>query len=345
MAHELGHALLHKGVNTPFLRNVTTGTFIPRIEKEANQFAFKLLLNNFANDEAMTKYQIPDTLSLPDEMERFIKKQKEISMIFKTKMLTIIFLSIVILSACTNINLSKYDSENPMVISHRGSPVDYPEHSFAGYDDAINKGSRYIEQDLILSKDNKLVVSHDNNLKRTLGIDINISDTNYNELKKYKFKNGEHLHLLNDVFKKYGNDVNYVIETKQSGNKNHLMENELLNVVNGYNLENNIILQSFSLESLNYMNKKDNTIPQMLLLDDKKSENINTIIDTIPTNVKIITLSGNKMNKKTVDVIKKTDRLAMAYTLNTKTQIEKARQLKLDGFFTNETERALENKK
>ncbi|WP_218066799.1 hypothetical protein, partial [Brochothrix thermosphacta] len=87
------------------------------------------------------------------------------------------------------------------------------------------------------------------------------------------------------------------------------------------------------------------TIPQMLLLDDKKSENINTIIDTIPTNVKIITLSGNKMNKKTVDVIKKTDRLAMAYTLNTKTQIEKARQLKLDGFFTNETERALENKK
>ncbi|WP_141691166.1 glycerophosphodiester phosphodiesterase, partial [Brochothrix thermosphacta] len=136
-----------------------------------------------------------------------------------------------------------------------------------------------------------------------------------------------------------------VIETKQSGNKNHLMENELLNVVNGYNLENNIILQSFSLESLNYKNKKDNTIPQMLLLDDKKSENINTIIDTIPTNVKIITLSGNKMNKKTVDVIKKTDRLAMAYTLNTKTQIEKARQLKLDGFFTNETERALENKK
>lgn len=266
-------------------------------------------------------------------------------MIFKTKMLSVIFLSIVILSACTNINLSKYNSDNPMIISHRGSPVDYPEHSFAGYDDAINKGSQYIEQDLILSKDNKLVVSHDNNLKRTLGIDINISDTNYNELKKYKFKNGEHLHLLNDVFKKYGNDVNYVIETKQSGNKNHLMENELLNVVNDYNLENNIILQSFSLESLNYMNKKDNAIPQMLLLDDKKSENINTIIDTIPTNVKIITLNGNKMNKKTVDVIKKTDRLAMAYTLNTTTQIEKARQLKLDGFFTNETERALENKK
>lgn len=266
-------------------------------------------------------------------------------MLYKTKILSILFLSIVILSACTNINLSKYDSDNPMVISHRGSPVDYPEHSFAGYDDAINKGSKYIEQDLILSKDNKLVVSHDNNLKRTLGIDINISDTNYNELKKYKFDNGEHLHLLNDIFEKYGNDVNYVVETKQSGNKNHLMENELLDVINNYKLEKNVILQSFSLESLNYMNKKDNDIPQMLLLDDKKSEHVNDIIDTIPTNVKIITLSGNKMNKKSVDLIKKTDRLAMAYTLNTKKQIEKARQIKLDGFFTNETERALENKK
>nr|WP_150959313.1 ImmA/IrrE family metallo-endopeptidase [Aneurinibacillus sp. XH2] len=42
-AHELGHALLHPDVNTPFLRRNTLFS-IDRIEKEANQFAVELLM-------------------------------------------------------------------------------------------------------------------------------------------------------------------------------------------------------------------------------------------------------------------------------------------------------------
>lgn len=56
-----------------------------------------------------------------------------------------------------------------LIASHRGTPMKFPEHSFAGYDYAIKHGGKYIEQDIILSKDGHLVDSHDNNLKRTLG--------------------------------------------------------------------------------------------------------------------------------------------------------------------------------
>lgn len=42
-AHELGHSVLHRGVNTPFLKRNTLFS-VDRIEKEANTFAVELLL-------------------------------------------------------------------------------------------------------------------------------------------------------------------------------------------------------------------------------------------------------------------------------------------------------------
>ena len=42
-AHELGHALLHKGISTPYLKRYTLFS-IGRIERQANTFAVELLL-------------------------------------------------------------------------------------------------------------------------------------------------------------------------------------------------------------------------------------------------------------------------------------------------------------
>ena len=46
------------------------------------------------------------------------------------------------------------------VYSHRGSAGPL-EHSFQAYDDAINAGSHNIEQDIVISSDGVLYVSHD----------------------------------------------------------------------------------------------------------------------------------------------------------------------------------------
>lgn len=42
-AHELGHSILHKGINTPFLKKNTLFS-VDKIEMEANTFAVELLL-------------------------------------------------------------------------------------------------------------------------------------------------------------------------------------------------------------------------------------------------------------------------------------------------------------
>ena len=50
-AHELGHAVLHKKVNTPFMRQ-NTFLSVEKIEREANRFAAHLLIS----DEILLDY-------------------------------------------------------------------------------------------------------------------------------------------------------------------------------------------------------------------------------------------------------------------------------------------------
>lgn len=106
------------------------------------------------------------------------------------------------------IHLTDYTASNPLIMAHRGSPLQYPEHSYAGYSNALKNGANFIEQDIILSKDNHLIVSHANNLKVNFGKNINITDSNYATLRKLHMKNGEKIHALNSVFFKYKDHTN-----------------------------------------------------------------------------------------------------------------------------------------
>jgi len=68
--HELGHAILHTKINTPFLR-ANTFYSIDKIEREANEFAVNLLLYDKILQDYETKYHILRENGIPYEMERF----------------------------------------------------------------------------------------------------------------------------------------------------------------------------------------------------------------------------------------------------------------------------------
>jgi Zn-dependent peptidase ImmA (M78 family) len=73
IAHELGHCRLHKDYDTPFMREHMNGGYIPEIEREANEFAFKLLLSELDDGDQYNKYDMPNYFGLPDYMARYIK--------------------------------------------------------------------------------------------------------------------------------------------------------------------------------------------------------------------------------------------------------------------------------
>lgn len=58
----------------------------------------------------------------------------------------------------------------------------------AAFHHAVNLGTDMLELDCHLTKDEQVVVSHDENLKRSTGVDVNISDLKYSELPHYLCK-------------------------------------------------------------------------------------------------------------------------------------------------------------
>lgn len=58
----------------------------------------------------------------------------------------------------------------PLIIAHRGASAERPEHTLAAYELAIDQGADYIEPDLVVTKDLKLVARHENELSGTTDV-------------------------------------------------------------------------------------------------------------------------------------------------------------------------------
>uniref|UniRef100_A0A9J7XG41 Glycerophosphodiester phosphodiesterase domain containing 3a n=1 Tax=Cyprinus carpio carpio TaxID=630221 RepID=A0A9J7XG41_CYPCA len=101
-------------------------------------------------------------------------------------------------------------------ISHRGGSGERIENTMGAFTHAAEVGTEMLELDCHLTKDSHVVVSHDENLLRQTGQDVNISSLNLEELPPYKetlevtFKAGHfstgsdrNIALLEDVFRKF----------------------------------------------------------------------------------------------------------------------------------------------
>ena len=100
-----------------------------------------------------------------------------------------------------------------------------------------------IELDIRVTKDNKIIVFHDFNIKRLTGIDRLVKDMSYDELSKVKLLNTtDKIPLLEDVLKLVSGKVTLLIELKENFSSNTLKElNKLLLDYNG-----EVLLQSFN---------------------------------------------------------------------------------------------------
>ena len=85
----------------------------------------------------------------------------------------------------------KYLNTSFSAFAHRGGANDFVENTLDAFQQSINLGFKYIETDVQATKDDKLVIFHDPDLKRMMNVDEQISSLTYYELKKYRI-NGTH---------------------------------------------------------------------------------------------------------------------------------------------------------
>ncbi len=122
------------------------------------------------------------------------------------------------------------------LIAHRGYhdiKKGIPENSIAAFKKAI-RYNYTIELDVHLTKDGRLVVFHDNSLKRVCGVKKIIEDCTYSELLKYNlFDTKYKIPLFEEVLKLVDGKVGLLIETK-IGKFNGKLEEELVKQLDNY---------------------------------------------------------------------------------------------------------------
>ena len=130
-------------------------------------------------------------------------------------------------------------------IAHRGlfNNDDIVENSLLAFKKAKENGYG-IELDVQLTSDNKLVVFHDESLKRICGIDKNLRDCSYDELLNYNLLDtNDKISLFKDVLEILDKDVPLIVEIKSEGNPIKTCD-EAIKLLKSFDL--NYTMESFS---------------------------------------------------------------------------------------------------
>lgn len=144
---------------------------------------------------------------------------------------------------------------NRNLIAHRGffdNQNGIPENSMPAFQRAIENNYN-IELDVHLLKDGKIVVFHDDNLKRITGFNQAIKDCTYEEIKHLRLlETDEKIPLLEDVLNFVNGKVFILIELKYDV-KVGLLEKQLVKILRNY--KGKYAVQSFNPRSIYWFRK------------------------------------------------------------------------------------------
>lgn len=239
-------------------------------------------------------------------------------------------------------------------IAHRGASAYAPEHTIAAYQLGQQMNGDYIEIDLQMTKDGHLVAMHDETVNRTTNGTGLVKEHTLEEIKKLNagsFFNEKHPSLakkdfedakvptLEEIIETFGNGANYYIETK-SPDEYAGMEEKLLEIIKHYEISDNVIIQSFSEESLQKIHSSDVTLPLVQLLPYKKAVQLTELeIKKYKTYCIGLGMNYKYIDSAYVKRIKKHGLEVHPFTVDNEKDMKKLLLWGVDGMFTNDPDR------
>ncbi|MGE1026411.1 glycerophosphodiester phosphodiesterase [Bacillus sp. GMs2/2] len=239
-------------------------------------------------------------------------------------------------------------------IAHRGASAYAPEHTIAAYQLGQQMNGDYIEIDLQMTKDGHLVAMHDETVNRTTNGTGLVKEHTLEEIKKLNagsFFNEKHPSLakkdfedakvptLEEIIETFGNGANYYIETK-SPDEYAGMEEKLLEIIKHYEISDNVIIQSFSEESLQKIHSLDVTLPLVQLLPYKKAVQLTELeIKKYKTYCIGLGMNYKYIDSAYVKRIKKHGLEVHPFTVDNEKDMKKLLLWGVDGMFTNDPDR------
>lgn len=150
------------------------------------------------------------------------------------------------------------------IIAHRGSNRKSQENSKAAFDIAIEEKADRIECDLQITKDQRIVIFHNEAIKINNSI-VRIDQLNYLEAKEYiQLQCNYNLLTVEEVLEKYLPLIELNIEIKPS---NPLLAQQLTPLIKQHQLREKIIVSSFQEQPLLYFRDHAPNIKRACLID------------------------------------------------------------------------------
>ena len=156
-----------------------------------------------------------------------------------------------------------YGGRDTMIMAHRGDSAHAPENTIPAFKKAIENGADAAELDVQLTKDGTVIVLHDSNLKRTTGLNKNVWDVTYDQIRdldngsffdsKYEFTR---IPTLDEVLKTCKGHLFLNIEIKRTGHDAGIVE-KTLEVISANHYEKDCDITSFDYDTLKLVKKID----------------------------------------------------------------------------------------
>ncbi|MBB6621954.1 glycerophosphodiester phosphodiesterase [Clostridium gasigenes] len=234
-----------------------------------------------------------------------------------------------------------------IVFAHRGASSDYPENTILAFEKAIEIGATGLELDVHKSRDNKLVIIHDEDIERTFKGKGQVCNFTLKELRKFKnrkvmFSENSKCGIptLEEVLELIKDEIEIVlnIELKTDVISYNEIEDDVIKLVEKYNMENRIILSSFNHESIRKCKQINHNIKTGMLYYEvcdaiKIAKKINA--DAIHPNAQLVT-------KELIEECHKNNIKVNSYTVNSPIAMRKFVEWNIDGMFTDSPELLLE---
>lgn len=138
----------------------------------------------------------------------------------------------------------------PILLAHRGGGDESSENTLEGFAYAHDLGIRHIETDVHLSADGEVVISHDPTVDRCYDGTGLIAETTWRDLSALRTANGERMPLLGEALERFP-DMYFNIDAKAAG-----VEGPLLDVIEGCDAWDRVVLASFSESRLRWIREK-----------------------------------------------------------------------------------------
>jgi glycerophosphoryl diester phosphodiesterase len=205
-------------------------------------------------------------------------------------------------------------------IGHRGARAYQVENTMESFKEGIQLGANAIEMDVRRSKDGKLVIIHDENLKRVFRKDIRVDKATLNELKQLTENK---IPTLEEALEFIDRKVEKIlVELKEQG-----YERKVLEAIKKEGLGDRVIIASFHESALASVRKADTRIETGLIYSRYK----NPMDAALKLNANFLIPSYRFTHTRDISDAHKRNLKVIVWTINTKEEAEEYMAKGVDG--------------